>query len=228
MVLQSGHVDETTACQPIGRRLWRREDCGRDAVREHSRAGSRLPFFDPRSSTGPWSDRGRQRSQSACNRAGGVTTRGTGMVRVTWSTWTTSSRSRYRRFTRTAAGQVFNVGGPDTLRGTSTSTDSTRPWDFRPSRSDPHRAPGPVRRHGSGPGHRTGESRVFWRSAAKGVSSAEAWAGAGMKRVKRWLNTNPSSRELEGLYSRQAIYDWSKAARLLGYRPTVDLDPGCG
>ena len=47
-----------------------------------------------------------------------------------------------------------------------------------------------------------------------------------MKRLKGWLNTNPSSTELEGLYSRNAIYDWSKAERLLGWRPAIDLDRG--
>jgi nucleoside-diphosphate-sugar epimerase len=49
---------------------------------------------------------------------------------------------------------------------------------------------------------------------------------AGMTRVKGWLSTNPSSTELERLYSRKAVYDWSKAARLLGYRPAFDLEHG--
>jgi nucleoside-diphosphate-sugar epimerase len=47
-----------------------------------------------------------------------------------------------------------------------------------------------------------------------------------MKRLKGWLNTNPPSTELEGLYSRKAIYDWSKAERLLGWQPAIDLDRG--
>ena len=49
---------------------------------------------------------------------------------------------------------------------------------------------------------------------------------AGMKRLKAWLNTRPSSIELERVYSRQAIYDWSKAERLLDYRPSVGIDQG--
>jgi nucleoside-diphosphate-sugar epimerase len=51
-------------------------------------------------------------------------------------------------------------------------------------------------------------------------------AAAGMKRLKAWVNTNPSSTELEGLYGRKAIYDWSKAERLFGWRPAVDLARG--
>jgi len=49
---------------------------------------------------------------------------------------------------------------------------------------------------------------------------------AGMKRLKNWLSTQPSSNELEGLYNRKALYDWSKAQRLLGWRPATDLDRG--
>ena len=58
------------------------------------------------------------------------------------------------------------------------------------------------------------------------LSERGGWVSAGMKGIKRWVNTNPSSTELEHLYSRKAIYDWSKAQRLLGYRPAFDLDRG--
>ena len=47
-----------------------------------------------------------------------------------------------------------------------------------------------------------------------------------MKGAKQALGTTPSRNELAGLYSRNARYVDSKAQRLLGYRPTVDLDTG--
>jgi nucleoside-diphosphate-sugar epimerase len=58
------------------------------------------------------------------------------------------------------------------------------------------------------------------------INERGGWVAAALKGTKRWLNTTPSAPELEHLYSRKAIYDWSKAGRLLGYRPAVDLDRG--
>ena len=52
------------------------------------------------------------------------------------------------------------------------------------------------------------------------------WLAPIMRGTKRWLNSSPSTAQLESLYSRKAIYDWSKAVHLLGYRPAFDLDRG--
>ncbi len=47
-----------------------------------------------------------------------------------------------------------------------------------------------------------------------------------MKRVKGLLNSTPSTKELENLYSRRAIYVDQRAHDLLGYRPAYDLAAG--
>ena len=62
--------------------------------------------------------------------------------------------------------------------------------------------------------------------ALQTVYERGGWIAPVMKGTKRWLNSSPSSTELERLYSRKAMYDWSKAERLLGYRPAFDLDRG--
>ena len=64
------------------------------------------------------------------------------------------------------------------------------------------------------------------RRTLQDLNERGGWVSAGMTGIKRWVNTNPSSAELEHLYSRTAIYDWSKAQRLLDYRPAFDLDRG--
>ena len=47
-----------------------------------------------------------------------------------------------------------------------------------------------------------------------------------MKHVKGRLNSQPSSNEFDDLYNRTAIYDCSKARRVLGWQPAVNLDHG--
>ncbi len=64
------------------------------------------------------------------------------------------------------------------------------------------------------------------RTILRKLGESGGWVSAGMMGVKRWMCTNPSSTELEHLYSRKAIYDWSKARQRLGYRPAFDLDRG--
>ncbi len=47
-----------------------------------------------------------------------------------------------------------------------------------------------------------------------------------MKRVKALLNSTPTTKELENLYSRRALYVDRKAHDLLGYRPAYNLEAG--
>jgi nucleoside-diphosphate-sugar epimerase len=47
-----------------------------------------------------------------------------------------------------------------------------------------------------------------------------------MKHVKTMLNSTPSTKELENLYSRRAVYIDHRARELLGYRPAFDLETG--
>jgi nucleoside-diphosphate-sugar epimerase len=47
-----------------------------------------------------------------------------------------------------------------------------------------------------------------------------------MKRVKTVLNSTPSARELEDLYSRRAVYSDRRAREYLGYSPRIDLQSG--
>jgi len=125
-----------------------------------------------------------------------------------------------------AAGLAFNVGGPDVLT-----------WNEYFERFGAAMGLAPLEVRSS--------SRTKTTSMVKGAVRAVAqiglarygdavmkvyerggWAAPLMKHTKRWLNTSPSWSELGRLYSRKATYDWSRASRLLGYRPAVDLDRG--
>jgi nucleoside-diphosphate-sugar epimerase len=74
-----------------------------------------------------------------------------------------------------------------------------------------------------------GASRLVLDRYGEGLMRIYERGGAiatAMKRAKSWLNTRPSPKEFADLYNRKAIYDWSKAQRLLGWQPAVDLDQG--
>lgn len=125
-----------------------------------------------------------------------------------------------------AAGQVFNVNGPEV--GT---------WNQYFRRFNDALGQPPLRAKGA--------TSSALRSAAMDRLSAvtyyfvekfydrlmEIYLRGGptsrlMTRVKTMLNSTPSTKELEDLYSRRAVYVDDKARELLGYRPAFDLDEG--
>ena len=125
-----------------------------------------------------------------------------------------------------ATGQVFNIGGPDLVSWNQyferlNAAMGRPPLDaLSTSRAKAESiATGFLRSMSRVVLDRYGETlmRVYERGGA---------VATGMKRVKGWLNTRPTSKEFEDLYSRKAVYDWSKAQRLLGWRPAVDLNQG--
>lgn len=125
-----------------------------------------------------------------------------------------------------AAGEAFNVGGPDLPTWNEYFDRLNAAMDRPPLdvRSGPRAkaesiVTGAVRSAARVALDRHGRTlmRIYERGGA---------AASGMKRLKGWLSTRPSSTELEDLYNRRAIYDWSKATRLLGWQPAVDLDRG--
>jgi nucleoside-diphosphate-sugar epimerase len=125
-----------------------------------------------------------------------------------------------------AAGEAFNVGGPDLVSWNEYFERLNAAMGRPPlnvlstSRARAESmVTGVFRRAADGVVSRYGETlmRIYERGGP---------LAAAMKHVKSRLNTKPSSNEFEGLYNRKAIYDCSKAQRLLGWRPAVDLDHG--
>ena len=125
-----------------------------------------------------------------------------------------------------AAGQAFNVGGVDIVTWNEYFDRFNRamglpPLEVRSAQRTKAKsiAAGAVR---------TAAQLLLrrHRTILRDLSDRGGWASAAINGLKRWVHTNPSSTELEDLYSRKAIYDWSKAQRLLGYRPAFDLDRG--
>ena len=125
-----------------------------------------------------------------------------------------------------AAGEIFNVVGPDRLtwneyferfngalelpplrtiaRGRSTRVSAIR--------DRANAATSFLKRHFEGPLMR--------------IYLGDSGASRLMKRVKNKLKTTASGSELKNLYSREAQFSIEKAMSLLGYRPRVDLDSG--
>jgi nucleoside-diphosphate-sugar epimerase len=125
-----------------------------------------------------------------------------------------------------AAGQAFNVGGPDLVSWNEyferlNAAMGRPPLDvLSTSRARAESMVTGVFRSAAGvmlDRYREGLMRRYERGGLLAVA---------MKRVKGWLNTVPSSNEFEDLYNRKAVYDSSKAQRILGWRPAVDLDQG--
>jgi nucleoside-diphosphate-sugar epimerase len=52
------------------------------------------------------------------------------------------------------------------------------------------------------------------------------WAEEMAGQLKGWVKSTPTTRELELLYSRQAVYVALKAKNLLGYQPQFNLETG--
>ena len=223
----SGRVDETRPCTTTGSPYANAKSQAERLVWEHSSRGLPVTVFRPSIVYGPWSDQwtaalaerlrsGRWRryaryGEGTCN-----------LVYV--DDLVTAALSSIR--SDSAVGQAFNVGGADLVTWNEyldrfNQAMGLPPLEVRSAQGAKVKsiAAGAVRgtaqlllsRHGP---------------MLRDLSERGGWMSAGMKGIKRWINTNPSSAELENLYSRRAIYDWSKARRLLGYRPAFDLDRG--
>ena len=224
----SGRVDETRPCTTTGSPYARAKAEAERLVWQYSSRGLPVTIFRPSIVYGPWSDQwtaalaerlrsGRWRryaryGEGTCN-----------LVYVDDLVAVALSSIR----SDDAAGQAFNVGGADLVTWNEyfdrfNQAMGLPPLEVRSAQRTKAKsiAAGAVR---------TAAQLLLarHRTILRDLSERGGWASAGMQ----WhqtvgLHTNPSSTELEDLYSRKAIYDWSKARRLLDYRPAVDLDRG--
>jgi len=223
----SGPVDETS---PLTTGASAYADAKIDAERlvwEYNSRGLPVTVFRPSIVYGPWSDQWTaalaQRLQSGrWRRYAGY---GEGTCNLVYVDDLIAAALASIDSDRTG-GLAFNVGGPDVVT-----------WNEYFARFNGAMGLPPLEVHSAS---RTKASSMV-RDAVRGVAQVglarysdalmRVYERGGllapiMKRTKRWLTTNPSSFELERLYSRKASYSWRKAASVLGYRPAVDLDRG--
>ena len=223
----SGRIDETWPHTPSGNWYADAKIEAEKLVWEHSARGLPVTVFRPSIVYGPWSEQWTaalaQRLQSGQWNRYAQYGEGTCNLVYVDDLVAVALKSMYDE---KAEGQAFNVGGPDLLT-----------WNeyfdrFNGAMRLPRLAVKSASRtkiksvatEAVGAASRAALAR--YGDALHRLSQRGGWPSTTMKAVKRWLRANPSSRELEHLYSRKAIYAWSKAERLLGYRPTVDLDHG--
>jgi nucleoside-diphosphate-sugar epimerase len=223
----SGRVDETRPCTTTGSPYANAKSEAERLVWEYSSLGLPVTVFRPSIVYGPWSE-----------------------------VWTAAlaerlRSGRWRRYERYgegtcnlvyvddlvaaalssihadgAAGQAFNVGGGDLVTWNEYFDRFNRAMGLPPLEA--RSAQGTKAKSLAAGAVRTTAQLVLrrHRTILRDLSDRGGWVSAAITGLKRWVNTNPSSTELDDLYSRQAIYDWSKAARLLGYRPAFNLDRG--
>ncbi len=127
---------------------------------------------------------------------------------------------------RNAVGEAFNVGGPDLVT-----------WNeyfkrFNAALGQPELKAASA-------------SHSKWKSATTDIIRTSSkyirdhlnepiseirqrfdWAEEMVVQMKKMVKSTPTARELENLYSREAIYVTEKARDLLGFQPQVDLDTG--
>lgn len=223
----SGRIDETCPHTPNGNWYADAKIDAEKLVWEHSARGLPVTVFRPSIVYGPWSEQFTaalaQRLQSGC--WGRYAQYGDGICNLIYVDDLVAAALKSIQEDR-AVGEAFNVGGPDLLT-----------WNeyfdrFNAAMGLPPLEVRSARRAKAG-SMMTGALRAAARVALarhgerlRRIQQRGGLVAARMKRLKGWLNTKPSSIELERVYSRQAIYDWSKAERLLGYRPTVGLEQG--
>ncbi len=221
-----GRIDETSPCAPTGDAYADAKIQAEQLVWEYS---SRVPVtvFRPSIVYGPWSDVWTaalaQRLQSGrWARFEGCADGTCNLVYVD----DLVAAALTSIHDKTAAGQAFNVVGPDLVSWNDyferlNGAMGRPPLDVvSTSRARAESMMTGVFRGAAGVVlNRYGERLM--RIYERGGRLATA-----MKYVKGRLNTKPSSNEFDDLYNRKAIYDWSKAHRLLGWRPAVDLDQG--
>ncbi|HEY1303113.1 MAG TPA: NAD-dependent epimerase/dehydratase family protein [Vicinamibacterales bacterium] len=223
----SGNVDETAPLKP-GTSDY--ADAKIDAERlvwESAARGLPITVFRPSIVYGPWSDQWTAalavRLQSG--RWGRYAGYGDGTCNLVYIDDLVAAALASLDY-RTAVGQAFNVVGPDVL----TWNEYFERFNAALGRPD---LDARSARRAKAKSMLTGAVRTTAHIALARYSGAlmkvyerGGWVAPVMKRTKAWLTSSPSSSELEQLYSRRAIYDWSKAERLLRYRPAVDLNRG--
>ncbi len=223
----SGRVDETRECAPSGSAYGDAKILAEAVCRDHCSRGLPVTIFRPSIVYGPWSDvwTGELAERLQSGHWGRYARYGDGICNLVYvDDLVAIALSSIHQ--ETAAGEIFNVGGPQTPT-----------WNEYFDRLNAAMGLPPLGVRSAPSAKATSLVTTAVRAAAQAgfaccggtlrkLYERGGWPAATMKRVKRWLNTNPSPHELEGLYSRNAIYDWSKAQRLLGYRPTFDLDLG--
>jgi nucleoside-diphosphate-sugar epimerase len=224
-----GRIDETWPCEPTGSAYADAKIEAERLVWTYSARGLPVTVFRPSIVYGPWSDQWTaalaQRLRSGMwGRYAGY---GEGTCNLVYVDDLVAAALRSIH-ADAAVGQAFNIGGPDIVTWNDyfdrfNAAMGLAPLEVRSAQRARTRSmiTGAVKAAAHVVLDRYGDAlmRIYERGGLVAV---------GMKRMKGWLNTTPSSTELERLYSRQAIYDWSKAERLLGYRPAISLDRGLG
>jgi nucleoside-diphosphate-sugar epimerase len=223
----SGRIDETWPCTPSGSAYADAKIESEKLVWAYGARGLPVTVFRPSIVYGPWSEQWTaalaQRLQSG--RWMRYARYGDGTCNLVYVDDLVAAALQSIHEDK-AVGQAFNVGGPDLLTWNEYFDRFNAALGLQPLkvRSAPRAK---VRSMMTAAVHRAARLVLARHGeAVMRIHERGGVAAAGMKRLKRWSSTNPSPTELERLYSRQAIYDWSKAERLLGWRPAIDLDRG--
>lgn len=223
----SGRIDETWPCAPTGNAYASAKIQAEQLVWEYSSRGLPVTVFRPSIVYGPWSEVWTaalaQRLQSGrWARYDGCADGTCNLVYVDDLVAAALTSLHDEK----AVGQAFNIAGPDVVSWNDYFERLNAAMGRPPlhvlstSRARAESmVTGTFRRAAGVVLNRYGERLM--RIYERGGPLASA-----MKYVKGRLNTRPSSNEFDDLYNRKAIYDWSKALRVLGWRPAVDLDYG--
>lgn len=223
----SGRIDESWPNTPSGNPYADAKIEAERLVWEHSSRGLPVTVFRPSIVYGPWSEQWTaalaQRLQSG--RWGRYARYGDGTCNLVYVDDLVAAALQSIHEDK-AVGQAFNVGGPDLLTWNEyfDRFNAAMGLPVLEVRSAPRAKLGSIMTGALGGA--AGAVLARHGEALMRIYERGGLVAAGMKRLKGWLNTNPSPTELERLYNRKAIYDWSKAARLLGYQPGIDLDRG--
>ena len=223
----SGRVDETSPCGPGGSEYADAKIEAEKVVWDYASRGLAVTVFRPSIVYGPWSAQWTaalgQLLQSGS--WGSLAQYGDGTCNLIYVDDVVAAALNSIH-TEKAIGQAFNLSGPDVVTWNEYFDRFNRAMGL--PALEVRSASRTRIRSALGATVRAATQVVLKRygDTIQRVYERGSWVAPIMKATKRWLNSNPSSTELDGLYSRKAIYDWSKAERLLGYRPSTDLDRG--
>ncbi len=223
----TGRVDESRPCTTTGSAYANAKTRAESIVREYGSRGLPATIFRPSIVYGPWSD---QWTAALAERLRSGRWRryaryGEGICNLVYVDDLVAVALSSIRSTN-AVGQAFNVGGPDIVTWNEYFDRFNQAMGLPPLEV---RSAGGAKAKSIAAGAVRTTAQVLLarhRTILRKLGESGGWVSAGMMGVKRWMCTNPSSTELEHLYSRKAIYDWSKARQRLGYRPAFDLDRG--
>lgn len=223
----TGRIDETWPHTPSGNWYADAKIEAEGLLWEYSARGLPVTVFRPSIVYGPWSEQWTaalaQRLQSG--RWGRYAQYGDGICNLVYvdDLVAIALKSIHEE---NAEGQAFNVSGPDLLTWNEyfDRLNVAMGLPRLEVKSASRTKIKSLATEAVGAASRAALGR--YGDALRRLSRRGGWPSATMKAVKRWLRANPSSRELEHLYNRKATYTWSKAERLLGYRPAVDIDLG--